>query len=76
MEVVSAFNWKEYTAQEHAKSGDPFKDIKRNAKIGAIVTKTVHKIREKNPSHGTMFGLTAKELQLKEPEMMTRSKSK
>jgi hypothetical protein len=76
MEVVSAFNWKEYTAQEHAKNGDPFKSIKRNARIGAIVTQTVHKIREKNPSHGTMFGLTTKDLQLKEPEMMTRSKSK
>ena len=74
--TVNAFHWKEYTDQEYAKNGDPFKDIKRNAKIGAIVTQTVHKIREKNPSHGTMFGLTAKELQLKEPEMMTRSKSK
>jgi hypothetical protein len=74
--TVNAFHWKEYTDQEYAKNGDPFKEIKRNAQIGAIVTKGIHKIREKNPSHGTMFGLTNKTLNLKEPEMMTRKKTK
>lgn len=76
MTAVSAFNWKEYTDQEHAKNGDPFKDIKRNAVIGATVTKTVHKIRAKNPTHGTLFGLTTKELKLKEPEMMETRRAK
>jgi hypothetical protein len=74
MSVVNAFNWKQYTDEEHAKHGDPFKDIKRSAALGATVTKTVHKIREKNPTHGTLFGLTAKELKLKEPEMMRKPK--
>jgi hypothetical protein len=74
--TANAFNWKQYTDEEIARRGDPFNEIKRNAKIGAIVTQTVHKIRKKNPSHGTMFGLTNKELTLKEPEMMTRGKSK
>jgi hypothetical protein len=73
MNVVSPFNWKEYTDKERAENGDPFKEIKRNAEIGAIVTQTVHKIRKKNPSHGTMFGLTTKNLTLREPEMMTRA---
>ena len=76
MTVANAFNWRQYTDEEHAKTGDPFKEIKHNAKIGVIVTQTVHKIRKKNPTHGTMFGLTTKDLKLKEPEMMTRKKGK
>ena len=76
MSVVSAFNWKEYTDQEHAKHGDPFKMIKRNAEIGALVTKTVHKIRAKNPSHGTVHGISNKTLNIKEPEMMETKRAK
>ena len=76
MSAVSSFNWKEYTDQEIVRRGDPFKDIKRSAVRGATVTKTVHKIREKNPSHGTIFGLTSKELNLKEPAMMEMKRAK
>ena len=70
MTAVNAFNWKEYTDQEHARRGDPFKDIKRNAVISANVTEGVHKLRQKNPSHGTLHGLTTKRLNIKQPEMM------
>jgi len=76
MTAVSAFNWKEYTKQEHAKSGDPFKTIKRNAEIGAVVTANVHRIRSKNPSHGTVFGLTEKRLNVRAPEMMETKRAK
>lgn len=76
MSAVNAFNWKEYTDQEHAKHGDPFKTIKRNAVISANVTEGIHKIRKKNPSHGTIFGLTEKRLNLKEPEMMNAKTKK
>lgn len=70
MTVVNAFNWQEYTTQEHAKHGDPFKDIKRNATISASVTEGIHKLREKNPSHGTVHGITTKRLSLRAPDMM------
>jgi hypothetical protein len=76
MSVVSAFNWKEYTNQEHAKNGDPFKQIKRNAEISANVTEGIHKIRKKNPSHGTVFGLTEKRLNLRAPDMMETKRAK
>jgi hypothetical protein len=76
MSVVSAFNWKEYTSQEHAKNGDPFKQIKRNAEISANVTEGIHKIRKKNPSHGTVFGLTEKRLNVRAPEMMETRRAK
>ena len=76
MSVVSAFNWKEYTNQEHAKNGDPFKTIKRNAVISANVTEGIHKIREKNPSHGTIFGMTEKRLNVKAPDMMETKRAK
>jgi hypothetical protein len=76
MSAVNAFNWKEYTDQEHAKHGDPFKTIKRSAIISANVTEGIHKIRKKNPSHGTIFGLTEKRLNLKEPEMMNAKTKK
>jgi len=73
MSVVNAFNWREYTDQEHARNGDPFKDIKRSAIISANVTEGIHKIRKKNPSHGTIFGLTEKRLNIKEPKMMIKN---
>lgn len=76
MSVVSAFNWKEYTNQEHAKNGDPFKTIKRNAVISANVTEGIHKIRKKNPSHGTIFGITEKNIRTRAPEMMGRGNAK
>ena len=76
MSVVSAFNWKEYTNQEHAKNGDPFKTIKRNAVISANVTEGIHKIREKNPSHGTIFGMTEKRLNIRAPDMMETKRAK
>lgn len=70
MSAVNAFNWKEYTEQEHAKNGDPFKTIKRNAVISANVTEGIHKIRKKNPSHGTIFGITEKNINTRAPEMI------
>jgi glucose dehydrogenase len=70
MTAVNAFDWKAYTEEEHAKRGDPFKQIKRNAVISANVTEGIHKIRKKNPSHGTIFGITEKRLSVKAPEMM------
>ena len=76
MSAVSAFNWKEYTDQEHAKNGDPFKTIKRSAVISANATEGMHKIRLKNPSHGTIHGITSKVLQIKEPDMMGRRNAK
>jgi len=70
MSAVNAFDWKEYTDQEHKKNGDPFKDIKRNATISASVTEGIQKMREKNPLHGTVLGITTKRLSLKAPDMM------
>jgi hypothetical protein len=70
MSAVNAFNWKEYTDEEHARRGDPFKDIKRNAVISANVTEGIHKIREKKPSHGTIFGITEKRISYKAPDMI------
>lgn len=76
MTAVSAFNWKEYTDQEHAKNGDPFKTIKRNAAISANVTEGIHRIREKNPSHGTIFGITEKNISTRAPDMMENNRAK
>lgn len=70
MTAVNAFNWKEYTDQEIERRGDPFAVIKRNAAISAVTAEGVHKLREKNPSHGTLHGLTTKRLNIKQPEMM------
>ncbi len=68
--MVNAFNWKAFTDEEHARRGDPFADIKRNAMISAKTTEGVQKFREKNPSHGTIHGLTEKKLQPRMPDMM------
>lgn len=76
MEQVNAFNWKEYTDQEHAKNGDPFKTIKRNAAISANMTEGLNKIREKNPSHGTIFGITEKNISTRAPDMMEKKRAK
>jgi hypothetical protein len=73
MTAVNAFDWKAYTDEEHAKHGDPFKDIKRNAVISANVTEGIHKIREKKPTHGTIFGITEKRINLRAPAMMKNS---
>jgi len=70
MTVVNAFNWKAYTDEEHARRGDPFKDIKRNAAISVNVTNGIHKIREKKPSHGTIFGITEKSISHRAPDMI------
>ena len=70
MSAVNAFNWKEFTDEEHARRGDPFADIKRNAVISAKTTKGVQKLRDKNPSHGTIFGITDKNISTVPPEMM------
>jgi len=76
MSAVNAFNWKEYTEQEIERRGDPFKEIKLSAVISANTTIGVHKFRKKNPSHGTIHGLTEKRLSLKEPEMMEMKRAK
>lgn len=72
MTVVNAFNWKAYTEEEHAKKGDPFAEIKRNAVIGKKVAEGVQKLRAKNPSHGTIHGITEKSISYKAPDMMKR----
>jgi len=72
MSAVNAFNWKEYTDEEHARRGDPFKDIKRNAVISASVTEGIHKLRKTKPSHGTIFGITDKNISTTPPDMMGR----
>ena len=74
MSAVNAFNWKAYTDEQHAVHGDPFADIKRSAIISATVTEGIHKLRKKNPSHGTVHGMTTKRLNLKAPEMMETHK--
>ena len=74
MSAVNAFNWKAYTDEEHAKNGDPMASIKRNAIISATVTEGIHKLRKKNPSHGTVHGITEKRLSLRAPEMMRPAK--
>lgn len=76
MSAVNAFDWKTYTDQEHAKKGDPFKEIKRNAVISASVSEGIHKLREKNPGHGTVHGISAKRLNIKAPEMMGAKRAK
>lgn len=70
MSAVNAFNWQEYTDQEHAKNGDPFKNIKRNAVISANVTDGMNRVRDKKPTHGTILGITTKQISLKAPDMM------
>lgn len=76
MTAVNAFNWKEYTAQEHAKYGDPFADIKRNAILSKSVTEGIHRLRKTKPSHGTVFGITDKNISTTPPEMMRRKNAK
>jgi hypothetical protein len=76
MSVVSAFNWKEYTDQEIARRGDPFKDIKRNAAISANMTEGLNKIRQTKPSHGTIFGITEKNISTRAPDMMEKKRAK
>ena len=76
MSAVSAFNWREYTDQEHAKHGDPFAEVKRSANISAATTKGVHKLRQKNPSHGTLHGMSSKPLNIREPDMMEMKRAK
>ena len=70
MSAVNAFDWKAYTDEEHARKGDPFKEIKRNAVISKNVTEGVHRLREIKPSHGTVFGITEKRLSFRTPDMM------
>jgi hypothetical protein len=76
MSAVSAFNWKEYTDQEHKRNGDPFADIKRSAEISAATTAGVHKLRNKKPTHGTIFGITEKNISTKAPDMMEMKNAK
>jgi hypothetical protein len=70
MSAVNAFDWKAYTDEEHARRGDPFADIKRNAVISASVTEGIHKLRKTKPSHGTIFGITDKNVSTTPPPMM------
>ncbi len=76
MTVANAFNWKEYTDQEIARRGDPFKDIKRNAAISANVTEGIHRIRKTKPSHGTIFGITEGNVSTRAPDMMETKRAK
>lgn len=76
MTAVNAFDWRVYTEEEIAKRGDPFAELNKNALRSANVTAGVHKLRQKNPSHGTLHGLTTKRLNIKEPEMMRSPNAK
>ena len=76
MSVVNAFDWERYTEEEHARRGDPFADIKRNAAISVKTTRGVQKLREKNPSHGTIHGITDKSISYKQPDMMRKQNAK
>ena len=76
MTVVNAFNWKAYTDEEHAKRGDPFAEIKRSAIISANVTEGIHKLRKTKPSHGTIFGVTDKNISTRAPDMMETRRAK
>jgi hypothetical protein len=50
--------------------------LNKNALRSANVTEGVHKLRQKNPSHGTLHGLTKKRLNIKQPEMMRSPNAK
>lgn len=76
MTAVNAFDWKQYTDQEIAKRGDHVAVMNRNARRSATIAEGVHKLREKNPSHGTLHGLTTKRLNIKQPEMMRSPNAK
>jgi hypothetical protein len=59
--TVNAFNWKQFTDEEHAKNGgDPFKRIKHNAKISLSTSVAVVKLQRQNPYHGTILGISSK----------------
>jgi hypothetical protein len=70
MTAVNAFNWKEYTDEERAKRGDPFKQMKHGATISKRTSVAVERIRETKPSHGTVYGVTSKILQPRSPNMI------
>jgi len=76
MSAVNAFNWKEYTDQEIQRRGDPFAEIKRSAIISANVTEGIHKLRKTKPSHGTIFGITDKNINTRAPDMMEKKRAK
>lgn len=76
MTAVNAFDWERYTEEEHAKKGDPFADIKRNATISKSVTEGIHKLRKTKPSHGTIFGITDKNISTTPPDMMRKKNAK
>jgi hypothetical protein len=59
--TVNAFHWKQYTDEEHAKNGgDPFKQVKHNAKISLNTSMAVSRMQKEKPYHGTIIGLSAK----------------
>jgi hypothetical protein len=59
--MTNAFDWKKFTDEEHAKKGgDPFKQIKYNAKVSRSISMSVQKLQDKNPYHGTIIGLSTK----------------
>lgn len=76
MSAVNAFNWKEYTDEEIARRGDPFKRMARDAAISKRTTESVEKIRITTPSHGTVHGITTKPLKPRPTEMMRCVKKK
>ena len=76
MTVKSAFDWMDYTNEERARRGDPLAEVKRNADISRNVTRSMNKLRERKPSHGTILGITEKSISMKPPEMMRKSNAK
>ena len=76
MIVKNAFDWQSYTDEERAKRGNPFEQLNYSAKLSKSITKGTDKIRKTNPTHGTVFGITAKRLNLKAPEMMGTKNAK
>lgn len=59
--MTNAFDWKQFTDEEHAKiGGDPFKKMKHNAKISLSASVSATNVQKKKPYHGTILGLSTK----------------
>lgn len=54
---------------------DFWKNFTRNSLISTKTTEAVTKLREKNPRHGTVFGMTEKSVSLKPLEFLTYSRA-
>ena len=76
MSKTNAFDWMDYTEQERARRGDPLAEVKRNAEISRKVASGIKRLRERNPGHGTVHGITSKSISIRPPEMMRNPNAK